>query len=101
MAIGNMDLYKALKEAGASEESALEAAKSVAGQLPRFWAFSGTLAVLVALVLGLLWLQMGTVERLAGIEQRLTSLEQRDAQQHTEIMQQLEALRRERGGGQP
>jgi flagellar biogenesis protein FliO len=101
MAIGNMDLYKALKEAGASEETAVEAAKSVAGQLPHFWAFTGTLAILVALVLGLLWLQMRTVERLAAIEQRLTVLEQRDAQQHTEIMRQFEALRRERAGGQP
>ncbi len=59
------------------------------------------LAVLVALVLGLSWLQMRTIERLAAIEQRLAGLEQRDAQQHDQIMQQFEALRRERGGGQP
>ena len=101
MAIGDMNLYRQLKEAGASESSAIAAAKSVARQLPRFWALSGALAVLVVLVLGLLWLQMQTVEQLAAIEERLTVLEQRDAQQHTEIMQQFEALRRARGGGQP
>ncbi len=54
MAIGNMDLYKALKEAGASDEAAAEAAKSVASQLPRFWALTGTLATLAALNLGVL-----------------------------------------------
>jgi hypothetical protein len=136
MAIGNMDLYKALKEAGASEEAATEAAKSVAGQLPRFWALTGTPATLAALNLGVLGLQFHLVERLAavdvrvtgleqrvtgieqgvsaieqrasaieqratGVEQRLTALEERGAQWHNEIMQQFEALRRARGGGQP
>ena len=129
MAIGNMDLYKALKEAGASDEAAAEAAKSVASQLPRFWALTGTLATLAALNLGVLGLQFHLGERLAsvevkvaaleprvtgveqhvigieqhvtGIEQRLTALEERGAQWHNDIMQQFEALRRERGGGQP
>ena len=143
MAIGNMDLYKALKEAGASDEAAAEAAKSVASQLPRFWALTGTLATLAALNLGVLGLQFHLGERLAsvaanvaalepratgieqrvtgieqhvagveqhvagveqhvtGVEQRLTVLEERGAQWHNDIMQQFEALRRERGGGQP
>ena len=136
MAIGNMDLYKALKEAGASDEAAAEAAKSVASQLPRFWALTGTLATLAALNLGVLGLQFHLGERLAsveanvaaleprvtgieqrvtgveqrvtgveqhvtGVEQRLTALEEHGAQWHNDIMQQFEALRRERGGGQP
>ena len=57
MAIGNMDLYRALREAGVSEERASEAAKSFAGDMPGFWFMLGTLAVLTALVLGLLSLQ--------------------------------------------
>jgi hypothetical protein len=122
MAVGNMDLYRALKEAGASEEAAAEAAKSVAGHLPRFWALTGTLATIAALNLGLLGLQFHIVERLGsldarvtaleqlvtgieqrvtGIEQRLAALEESGAQRHAEIMQQLEMLRGERGGGQP
>jgi hypothetical protein len=129
MAIGNMDLYKALKEAGASDEAAVEAAKSVASQLPRFWALTGTLATLAALNLGVLGLQFhlgerlasveanvaaleprvtgieqrvtGVEQRLTGVEQRLTALEEHGAQWHNDIMQQFEALRRERGGGQP
>jgi predicted PurR-regulated permease PerM len=122
MAIGNMDLYKALKEAGASEESAIQAAKSIAGPLPQFWALTGTLAILVALTLGLVWAHIQTAERLAtleerfaafdsrlgaveqrldGVEQRLTAFEQRVGQQLDQILQQFELLRRERGGAQP
>jgi hypothetical protein len=77
MAIGNMDLYRALKEAGASEEAAAEAAKSVAGQLPRFWALTGTLATIGALVLGTLGLQFQLVERVAVVEVQVTAVEQR------------------------
>jgi hypothetical protein len=77
MAIGNMDLYKALKEAGASDESAAEAAKSVAGQLPRFWAVTGTLATLAPLNLGLVGLQFNIVERLGSLDARATALDQR------------------------
>ena len=79
MAIGNMDLYKALKEAGASDEAAADAAKSVAGQLPRFWALTGTLATIAALNLGVLGLQFHLVERLASVEVKVAGLEQRVA----------------------
>jgi predicted PurR-regulated permease PerM len=109
-----MDLYRALKEAGASDEAASEAAKSVAGQLPRFWAITGTLATVVALLLGLLWLQMQAVDRMASFDQRLASLEQRvsavDSRltefeqrvtgQLDQIMQQLEQLRAAAARGQ-
>jgi hypothetical protein len=122
MAIGNMDLYRALKEAGASEEAAAEAAKSVAGQLPRFWAVTGTLATIGALVLAVMVLQFQLVERVAalevqvtalgqhvtrieqrvtGIEQRLVALEEQGAQRYAEIMRQFELLRRERSEEQP
>ena len=77
MAIGNMDLYRALKEAGASEATAAEAAKSVAGQLPRFWAVTGTLATLAALNLGLLGLQFQIIDRLGSLDGRVTAFEQR------------------------
>jgi hypothetical protein len=56
-----MDLYRALREAGVSEERASEAAKSVAGYMPRFWFMLGTLAVLTALVLGVLGMQWQAV----------------------------------------
>jgi hypothetical protein len=92
MAIGNMDLYRALKEAGASDEAASEAAKSVAGHLPRFWSLTGTLVVLVALVLGMVWLQLQSMQRLAALEERVT-------QQHAEVLRQFEALRRDQSPG--
>ena len=72
-----MDLYRALREAGVSEERASEAAKSVAGYMPRFWFMLGTLAVLTALVLGVLSTQWQIPDRLSTIEARLSAIELR------------------------
>ncbi|HZA67579.1 MAG TPA: hypothetical protein VE592_11550 [Geminicoccaceae bacterium] len=77
MAIGNMDLYRALREAGVSEERASEAAKSVAGYMPRFRFMLGTLAVLTALVLGVPSMQWQIPDRLSTIEARLSAIELR------------------------
>lgn len=72
-----MDLYRALREAGVSEERAREAAKGVAGYMPRFWFMLGTLAALTALVLGVLGMQWQILDRLSSIEARLTAIEAR------------------------
>jgi predicted PurR-regulated permease PerM len=95
MAIGNVDLYKALKEAGVSDDAPADAAKSVASHLPRFWALTGTLVLLTALTLGLVWLQVQTVQRLATLEERFTAFEQRVTDQLSQVVQQLELMTRE------
>lgn len=71
MAIGNMDLHHALRDAGASDERASAAATSVAGYMPRFWFMFGTLAALTALVLGGLGMQWQLLDRIARFEARI------------------------------
>jgi hypothetical protein len=75
-------LYDALKAAGASEEQARAAARDVAGydnRLNRIERDANLLkwmvGVVIAVQLGTFWMQWQVVDRLAGIEARLTAIE--------------------------
>jgi hypothetical protein len=75
-------LYDALKAAGAPEEQARAAARDVAGYDNRLNRVERDLSILkwmvtvvIAMQLGTFWMQWQVVDRLAGIEARLTTLE--------------------------
>jgi len=75
-------LYDALKAAGASERQARAAARDVAGydnRLNRIERDANLLkwmvGVVIAVQLGTFWMQWQVVDRLAGIEARLTAIE--------------------------
>ncbi|HEX2477724.1 MAG TPA: hypothetical protein VHK45_00485 [Geminicoccaceae bacterium] len=75
-------LYDALKAAGAPEEQARAAARDVAGydnRLNRIERDVNLLkwmvGVVIAVQLGTFWMQWQVVDRLAGIEARLTAIE--------------------------
>lgn len=75
-------LYDALKAAGPPEEQSSAAARDVAGydnRLNRVERDLGILkwmvGVVIAMQLGTFWMQWQVVDRLAGIEARLTALE--------------------------
>ena len=75
-------LYDSLQAAGAPEEQARAAALDVAGydnRLNRVERDLGILkwmvGVVIAMQLGTFWMQWQVVDRLAGIEARLTALE--------------------------
>ena len=87
------DLYRALREAGVSEELASTAAKSRTRGLPALWGLTGTNTALIALVLGMLWLQLGLYDRLAGIDAKVVLVQQQLLQhdgQFAAIQRQLE-----------
>jgi hypothetical protein len=119
MAIGNMDLYRSLKEAGASDKAAIQAAKAVVSQMPPVWVLNGLLATVTALMMASVLVQMhilhrlnaleerlaafehrlSTVDsRLDGLEARVASVEGRITRQLADIMQQVEFLMHERTG---
>jgi hypothetical protein len=75
-------LYDALRSAGVSEEQARAAARDVAGydnRLNRIERDANLLkwmvGVVIAVQLGTFWMQWQVVDRLAGIEARLTAIE--------------------------
>jgi hypothetical protein len=75
-------LYDALKAAGAPDEQARAAARDVAGYDNRLNRVERDLSILkwmvgvvIAMQLGTFWMQWQVVDRLAGIEARLTALE--------------------------
>ena len=74
-------LYDALKSAGASEEQARTAARDVAAYDNRLNRIERDLTLLkwmvgavIAVQLGTLWMQWQVVERLAGIDARITAI---------------------------
>src|SRR5918996_2370214 len=82
MALILNSLYDALKAAGASEERSRAAARDVAGydnRLNRIERDVNLLkwmvGVVIAMQLGTFWMQWQVVDRLAGIEARLTAIE--------------------------
>jgi hypothetical protein len=75
-------LYDALKAAGAPEEQARAAARDVSGYDNRLNRVERDLSILkwmvgvvIAMQLGMFWMQWQVVDRLAGIEARLIVLE--------------------------
>jgi hypothetical protein len=75
-------LYDALKAAGASEEQARAAARDVAGydnRVNRIERDANLLkwmvGVVIAVQLGTFWMQWQVVDRLSGIEARLSAIE--------------------------
>jgi hypothetical protein len=75
-------LYDALKTAGATEEQARAAARDVAGYDNRLNKIERDMnllkwmvGVVIAVQLGTFWMQWQGVDRLAGIEARLTAIE--------------------------
>jgi len=75
-------LYDALKAAGASEEQARAAARDVAGYDNRLNRMERDINLLkwmvgavIAVQLGTFWMQWQVVDRLAGIEARLASIQ--------------------------
>jgi hypothetical protein len=75
MSQGNLDLYHALKEAGASEERAELAAKSVAGGDRDLFFIKGLLTAMLALMLGLFWLQWQTIADVAEVKSELGAVQ--------------------------